>query len=54
MGMKIKENVGLKPELRESLVQPKQVNSLGTDLATLTADFNTLLAKLRTAGIIDS
>ncbi len=31
---------------------PAQVNSAAADVATLVTDFNALLAKLRTAGII--
>lgn len=52
--MKIKDNVGLKPELRASLVMPKQSNSVAADVPTLVTDFNNLLAKLRAAGILDT
>lgn len=33
---------------------PAQVNSTATDVAGIVADFNALLAKLRTAGVIDT
>lgn len=34
------------------LIQPAQANSVAADVATLVADFNALLAKLRAAGVI--
>lgn len=33
---------------------PAQANSTATDVPGLVADFNALLAKLRTAGVLDS
>lgn len=51
---KVKDCVGLKPELRDALVMPKQPNSVAPDVATLVTDFNSLLAKLRAAGILDT
>lgn len=35
-----------------SLLQAAQANSVAADVATLVADFNSLLAKLRLAGIL--
>jgi hypothetical protein len=54
MPNKLKDNIGIKPELRDALVMPKQANSVAADIPTLLADFNALLTKLRAAGILDS
>lgn len=61
---KIKDHVGMHPEMRDSMVMAKQNDNAtanATDLATaialanaLKTDFNTLLAKLRAAGYLDS
>lgn len=35
------------------LPMPAQVNSIATDVAGIVADFNSLLTKLRTAGLLE-
>lgn len=51
---KAKHNPALSPEVKRTLVMPAQADSTAPDVATLKTDFNSLLAKLRAAGILDS
>jgi len=60
-GLKIKDNTGLKPELRDQLVMPTHTNATAAVAAPTQAEFNalvtnynSLLAKLRAAGILDT
>jgi hypothetical protein len=61
MANKIKDSVGIKPELRDSLMCPKHTDAVAAVAAPTQAEFNalvtsynSLLSKLRTAGILDS
>jgi hypothetical protein len=54
VAQKIKDKLGISPQMRATLVMPKQANSAATTVTELLVDFNALLAKLRAAGYIDS
>ncbi|MDF2805017.1 MAG: Head fiber protein [Anaerocolumna sp.] len=51
---KIKDHPAIPPSVKQTLVMPSQNDSVAADVATIKDDFNALLAKLRTAGYIDS
>ncbi|MEQ8154997.1 MAG: hypothetical protein ABRQ25_08975 [Clostridiaceae bacterium] len=54
MARKLKDLQGIPLELRETLVMPAQADSTAVDVATLKNEFNSLLAKLRAVGLLDS
>jgi len=53
MGKGLKDMPGIQKQLRDKIVMPKQVDSTAVDVATLKADLNALLAKLRNAGLLE-
>ncbi|MEN2765828.1 head fiber protein [Ornithinibacillus xuwenensis] len=50
---KLQEDVRIDPILKEVIKMPAQDNSVAADVATLVADFNSLLQKLRDAGLME-
>lgn len=57
---KIKDNIGLSPQMRDSLIMVKHTDAVAAVAAPTQAEFNalvtnynSLLAKLRSAGLLD-